>query len=349
VLGGSAGLPTNPPAGTATLSSTTTALDLAGVLQALELGEYGAALRSEGFGHVADLVDVSVDELRSIGFKLGHAKKLAKAVAAADIPFRAGGSGGGSGGSSSSSTVRPHPPSHNSRVVGAGAPAVPTVSTLTTALPTSATDGGSADDKTKCKFCKGDLHGDAIEAIGALFHPKCFCCYACMTPLEGKGFKADTGNPYCSPCWHTRFGMQCEKCFKPILPDPVTGSIPYLNVSGKQLHKACWACDQCRLPFGQGADQGAFSVAGRTLCKTCGELAIKRKAATTASLCHKCHQPLLPDPGTGVVQYMSVGGDKKLHKRCWVCDECRAPFGEGEKQGAYVVGARSLCWTCSAP
>jgi hypothetical protein len=221
-------------------------------------------LREEGFDTIPDLQLINVDELRSIGFKLGHAKKLVLALEKC--------SAGGAtlpeppvaNVTTLTSALRPPPPTPQTTSSPSTTPTLPL-------LPPTRGAGVNAagQEVTHCATCGDKINGNAVSAIDRLFHPECFACNRCGCSLEGVGFKAEAGLPFCSLCWHTEHGVKCVKCERPVLPDATTGTIPYVTVNDQPYHKHCWACDVCGEQFGDGPTGGAYVVGSARMCHRC--------------------------------------------------------------------------------
>lgn len=275
--------PAAAPAATAAVVAAVAAAgscsDLADLLGRLSISNYEAVLVEEGFESVADLAGIAVDELRSIGFKLGHAKKLFLEI---ERVTRGGAGNAGNAGEAASSTLNAAAPTFSPPAAAvAAAAATPTTTPPKTTPAAAASPPASRQptptqpavskpaDRNACAVCREPITGTAVAAIEQLFHAECFKCTSCESNLQGVGFKAEAGKPYCSLCWHVDFGLKCHKCKKPLLPDMATGTIPYITVNDEPYHKHCWACDDCAKPFGSGPTGGAYVVGARRLCHPC--------------------------------------------------------------------------------
>lgn len=58
----------------------------------------------------------------------------------------------------------------------------------------------------KCSVCKQTITDRMLKATGNSYHPQCFTCVMCHTPLEGTSFIVDQSNqPHCVDDYH-RYG-----------------------------------------------------------------------------------------------------------------------------------------------
>jgi len=58
-------------------------------------------------------------------------------------------------------------------------------------------------DKEVCCICGNSLRGGGLEALGRLYHEKCFTCQRCFNPLPGGRFKELDGFALCRTCAET--------------------------------------------------------------------------------------------------------------------------------------------------
>jgi hypothetical protein len=62
-----------------------------------------------------------------------------------------------------------------------------------------------------CQGCKKALAGTYIQALGADWHPQCWCCAVCENPIQG-AFVERGGRGYHPDCHAERFGLRCSIC-----------------------------------------------------------------------------------------------------------------------------------------
>lgn len=187
-----------------------------------------------------------------------------------------------------------------------------------------------------CSSCALPISGRIVTASGssstnlkARFHPECFTCYHCATPLEcvsfypepdqkrldrlgGMGIEATSpeaaNDPlrfYCHLDFHEFFSPRCRSC-----KTPIEGEV--IVAAGAEWHVGHFFCAECGDPFDSSTpfverDNYAYCVA----CHT------KR----TSARCRRCKQQILDE-----LTVEALGG--KYHEKCFVCFECGGGFGE---------------------
>ena len=87
-----------------------------------------------------------------------------------------------------------------------------------------------------CSKCKMPVEGSCINALDGSWHPKCFVCAGCQSPL--KGFIAKDGKPHCKACFDKIFAETCDMC-----GEPIKGA--FLSAIGKKFHDTCFKCCNC--------------------------------------------------------------------------------------------------------
>jgi len=67
----------------------------------------------------------------------------------------------------------------------------------------------------KCSVCKQTITDRMLKATGNSYHPQCFTCVMCHTPLEGASFIVDQANqPHCVDDYHRYGESVCMCCLK---------------------------------------------------------------------------------------------------------------------------------------
>ncbi|KAI5060278.1 hypothetical protein GOP47_0024698 [Adiantum capillus-veneris] len=78
-----------------------------------------------------------------------------------------------------------------------------------------------------CEGCKNEIgYGRFLSCMGSVWHPDCFCCYACNTPISDHEFSMSGNNPYHKSCYKELFHPRCDVC-KEFIPTNTTGLIEY--------------------------------------------------------------------------------------------------------------------------
>ena len=55
-----------------------------------------------------------------------------------------------------------------------------------------------------------------LDALGRIWHPKCFACVNCGKILSPDNMVERLGSPYCKDCYHNLFSPKCHECQLPI-------------------------------------------------------------------------------------------------------------------------------------
>lgn len=110
----------------------------------------------------------------------------------------------------------------------------------------------------KCESCTLPISGKIVTAAGSRFHPECFVCYHCQTPLECVGFYQEPETKrnerlaeapeddeeshvvrfYCHLDFHELFSPRCKSCKTPIEGEVVVAC-------GAEWHVGHFFCAEC--------------------------------------------------------------------------------------------------------
>ncbi|RHZ68538.1 LIM domain protein [Aspergillus thermomutatus] len=183
----------------------------------------------------------------------------------------------------------------------------------------------------KCECCSLPIAGKIVTAAGARFHPECFVCHHCHTPLECVAFyqepdakrnerlaqapsddeEARVLRFYCHLDFHEMFSPRCKSC-----KTPIEGEI--VVACGAEWHVGHFFCAECGDPF--DSNTPFVEKDGFAWCLQC-------HSRRTAPRCLGCKKPVLED-----VVISAIGG--QWHDECFVCHECGDGFGP---DGRYFV------------
>ncbi|GFF61058.1 paxillin [Aspergillus lentulus] len=183
----------------------------------------------------------------------------------------------------------------------------------------------------KCESCSLPIAGKIVTAAGARFHPECFVCHHCHTPLECVAFYQEPETKrnerlaeapsddeearmlrfYCHLDFHEKFSPRCKSC-----KTPIEGEI--VVACGAEWHVGHFFCAECGDPF--DSNTPFVEKDGFAWCLQC-------HSRRTAPRCLGCKKPVLED-----VVVSAVGG--QWHSECFVCYECGDGFGP---DGRYFV------------
>ncbi|PWY80632.1 LIM domain protein [Aspergillus heteromorphus CBS 117.55] len=182
-----------------------------------------------------------------------------------------------------------------------------------------------------CEACTLPIAGKIVTAAGTRFHPECFVCHHCQTPLECVAFyeepaakrnerlaeahhddeEAFAPRFYCHLDFHEHFSPRCKSCKTPIEGEVVVAC-------GSEWHVGHFFCAECGDPF--NAETPFVEKDGFAWCLQC-------HSRRTAPRCLGCKKPVLDD-----VVISAIGG--QWHDQCFVCHECGDGFGA---DGRYFV------------
>ncbi|KAE8354066.1 hypothetical protein BDV28DRAFT_93429 [Aspergillus coremiiformis] len=183
----------------------------------------------------------------------------------------------------------------------------------------------------KCESCTLPISGKIVTAAGSRFHPECFICQHCQTPLECVAFyqepdakrqerlmgvsendeEAHLLRFYCHLDFHELFSPRCKSC-----KTPIEGEI--VVACGAEWHVGHFFCAECGDPFNH--ETPFVEKDGFAWCLQC-------HSRRTSPRCSGCKKPVLDD-----VVISAIGG--QWHEQCFTCHECGAGFGP---DGRYFV------------
>ena len=203
-----------------------------------------------------------------------------------------------------------------------GTTAIPTVSCSSCALPISG------------RIVTASGSSDSTSSLRARFHPECFSCNHCSTPLECVSFypepdnkraerleaeDIEPGSPeadmdirfYCHLDFHEMFSPRCRSC-----KTPIEGQV--IVAAGGEYHVGHFFCAECGDPF--DSETPFVEHNNYAYCVKC-------HTRRTSARCKSCKQQILDE-----LTVEALGG--KWHERCFCCIECGGGFGE---EGRFFV------------
>ncbi|GAB6025250.1 hypothetical protein CHUAL_010671 [Chamberlinius hualienensis] len=207
------------------------------------------------------------------------------------------------------------------------------VDVLTNLLVRSMVHSGDTDFFGICSKCGEKVTGEGTgcTAMDQVFHVKCFTCYVCQSPLQGKPFYAMDTKPYCEEDYLNTL-EKCSVCTKPIL-DRI------LRATGKPYHPRCFQCVVC----GKCLDGIPFTVDATNQIHCIEDFHKK-----FAPRCCVCKQSIMPEPGQPETVRV-VALDKSFHFGCYRCEDCGLVLSsEAEGRGCYPLDDHILCKSCNA-
>jgi len=180
-----------------------------------------------------------------------------------------------------------------------------------------------------CGRCDKIIEGKRFSAMGKKWHPTCFVCNTCQSPLED--FMESQGQPYCGNCFKLviksptassqsstspKSGSPSSKSSSPAsVPnqDEICGGCSKLlgngkrvSALGKKWHKECFICSACQKDLGGGF----WEKNGMPHC-----------GCLDAYYCGGC---------TKLIQGKILTAlGKKWHSDCFVCTKCKTGLTSG--------------------
>jgi hypothetical protein len=212
-------------------------------------------------------------------------------------------------------------------------------------VPPPSQQAPSTRSSTLCGECSQPIIGRFVSLAGvsARFHPACFRCYTCGTPLEALEISPEPdvnrqsrlsspqteedADPrlrfYCHLDWHELFAPRCGSCTTPIHGE-------HIFALNKHYHFGHFFCAECGDPFTQGMTH--IEKDGYAWCVSCQTKRTERRAPK----CRACKGPVV---GSFI---RALGGE--WHDECFRCGVCGGGFGDG--QVFPVEGRGVVCTGC---
>ncbi len=124
--------------------------------------------------------------------------------------------------------------------------------------------------QTICKGCGQPIWGSYLQALGAVWHPEHFVCFACARPIGNTKFQLHQGAPYHVNCYREQFSLRCVYCDKPLISEYL---IDHWDQHYCKEHQNQYpACDHCgRLIPPEQIERGAETVR----CPVCRSSAVE--------------------------------------------------------------------------
>ncbi|KAI9316614.1 hypothetical protein BX666DRAFT_2136106 [Dichotomocladium elegans] len=112
-----------------------------------------------------------------------------------------------------------------------------------------------------CSRCHQPLGNRLVRALEGTFHPECFTCMDCNSPVAAKFFPFETNDgqtlPLCERDYFKRLGLVCDHC-----QEPLRG--PYIIALDKKYHTDHFTCSACSVVF--GPEDSYYEHDGQVFC-----------------------------------------------------------------------------------
>ncbi|XP_074279221.1 protein DA1-like [Silene latifolia] len=131
-----------------------------------------------------------------------------------------------------------------------------------------------------CAGCRSEIgFGRFLSCMGGLWHPECFRCHGCNSPISGYEFSMYGGYPYHKACYKEQYHPKCGVC-RQFIPTNPAGLIeyrahPFWDQKYCPSHELdgtprCCSCERM-----EPQDTGYVPLAdGRKLCLECLDSAV---------------------------------------------------------------------------
>lgn len=174
-----------------------------------------------------------------------------------------------------------------------------------------------------CSACEQPIKDSSVLVNQRPYHPACFACSSCNTPIGGKFYNQPDGSFLCEQDY-LQSRDKCSHCSLPLV-DRV------LTAVERKFHPSCFRCALC-----DAALEGLpFLTSGGTVnCQPC-------YARYKAAQCVRCHAGIV-NTGDRKTSLVTCQG-RSYHEDCYTCGDCQASL-----TGQYVcaAGEEIVCFTC---
>lgn len=131
-----------------------------------------------------------------------------------------------------------------------------------------------------CAGCHSEIgYGRFLNCMGGFWHPECFRCHGCNSPISGYEFSMYGGYPYHRSCYKEQYHPKCGVC-KQFIPTNAVGLIeyrahPFWDQKYCPVHEhdgtpRCCSCERM-----EPQDTGYVALEdGRKLCLECLDSAV---------------------------------------------------------------------------
>ncbi|XP_021323920.1 LIM domain-containing protein 1 [Danio rerio] len=157
-----------------------------------------------------------------------------------------------------------------------------------------------------CVKCSGGVYSSdqACQAMGRVYHDRCFTCCTCGQKLKGKPFYDFSGQVFCEEDYLyssvKHFAEVCSSCGY-LITDMV------LQALGKSFHRECFRCVVCNETL--EGQQFSVDAQNKIYC-------VKDYHRFLAQTCAVCEQLILPIEGSNESMRVLTMG-RSYHVACY--------------------------------
>ncbi|KAI6655078.1 Thyroid receptor-interacting protein 6-like [Oopsacas minuta] len=121
----------------------------------------------------------------------------------------------------------------------------------------------------RCTVCENPIRERVIETSRYNYHPECFRCTQCLSPLDGQLYTTDAmGNIFCIEDFHRKYAPKCHLCKEPIIPLKFESETSRIVALDRSYHPECYRCADCRTDL-MHPDSLCYWIETGFYCKNC--------------------------------------------------------------------------------
>ncbi|KXJ08883.1 Wilms tumor protein 1-interacting protein [Exaiptasia diaphana] len=186
-----------------------------------------------------------------------------------------------------------------------------------------------------CHKCHCTIRGceSACQALGRIYHARCFYCCICGKELKGQQFYQVQNKIYCKHDFkEIEVNRPCKTCY-------VCGKVigdKILETLGRNYHPKCFYCCECfvvleGVPFTIDENNNVFCLPD-----------YHRKYSPR---CDRCSDPIIPQQQSDEIIRV-VCNNKQYHTGCFKCEDCGIQLSNEQGRQCFPINNRLYCLKC---